>query len=145
MAGRGEGRSYGAGLFLGVKRLLTHLLPGLGLLLTLAGCGRPEQVLPPPNLLPKEEMTSLLVQFHLLETRLESSRLSPDSARALFLSQQREVLWRHQVPEADSSFERSYRYYSTHAKDLDEIYAAVIDSLMAQEKKMGGTPMPKHY
>ncbi len=118
---------------------------GLGLLLALVGCGRPEQVLPPPNLLSKQEMTSLLVQFHLLEARLESSRLSPDSARALFLSQQREVLWQHHVPAADSSFERSYRYYSTHAKDLDEIYAGVIDSLMVQEKKMGGTPLPMHY
>jgi hypothetical protein len=124
--------------------LLTRFLPGLGLLLALAGCGRPEQVLPPPNLLSKQEMTSLLVQVHLLESQLEASRLAPDSARALFLSQERLLLRRHQIPETDSAFERSYRYYSTHAKDLDEIYAGVIDTLMAKEKKMGGTPLPMH-
>ncbi|MDJ0365164.1 DUF4296 domain-containing protein [Hymenobacter sp. H14-R3] len=124
--------------------MLTRFLLGLGLLLALAGCGRPEQVLPPPNLLSKQEVTSLLIQFHLLESRLESSRLSPDSARALFLSQQLLVLQRHHVPTADSAFERSYRYYSTHAKDLDEIYVGVIDSLEAMNKKMGGQPTPVH-
>ncbi len=118
---------------------------GLGLLLALAGCARPEQVLPPPNLLSKEEITSLLIQIHLLEARLESSRLPPDSARALFQSQQSELMWEHKVPETDSAFERSYRYYATHNKDLDEIYAVVIDSLQAQEKKMGGTPFPSHH
>lgn len=124
--------------------LLTRFLPGLGLLLALAGCDRPEQVLPPPNLLSKQEVASLLIQFHLLESRLESSRLSPDSARALFLSQQKEVLWQHHLPVDDSAFEHSYRYYSTHAKDLDEIYVGVIDSLEAMHLKMGGTATPVH-
>ncbi len=115
----------------------------LGLLLA-ASCARPEQVPTPPNLLPKEKMTSLLVQLHLLEARIESSRLPPDSARALFLSQQRDLMWRNGVSQTDSLFERSYRYYAAHAKDLDEIYAVVIDSLALREKKIGATPTPRH-
>lgn len=114
----------------------------LALLLAAPGCERPEQVPAPPHLLPKDQMVSLLVQLHLLESRLEGSRLAPDSARALFLSQQRELFWHNNVPPADSTFERSYRYYAVHNKDLDEIYAAVIDSLTAREKKMGGSPTP---
>ena len=116
----------------------------LGLLLV-AGCARPEQVPTPPNLLPKEKMMSLLVQLHLLEARLETSRISGDSARALFLSQQHDLMWRNGVSEPDSVFERSYRYYASHNKDLDEIYAGVIDSLTLREKKMGGSTLPRHY
>ncbi len=114
------------------------------MLLAAAGCARPEQVLPPPNLLPKEEVTSLLVDFHLLESRIESSRLAPDSARALFQVMHRQVLERHKLRESDSVFERSYRYYAVNGKDLDGIYAAVIDSLTARQKKMGGTPPPPY-
>lgn len=123
---------------------LTRLVLALGSLLA-AGCGRPEQVPTPANLLPKEKMTSLLVQLHLLESRIESSRLPPDSARALFLSQERGLMWRNGVSRTDSLFERSYRYYAAHAKDLDEIYAGVIDSLALREKKMGATPTQRHY
>jgi len=138
------GRSYGAGVFLGVKSTVTQFVLALGLLLA-AGCARPEQVPTPATLLPKAKMTSLLVQLHLLEARVETSRLPPDSARALFLSQQRDLMRRNGVTQADSVFERSYRYYATNAKDLDEIYAAVIDSLTRREKKMGVTPMPVYH
>jgi hypothetical protein len=128
---------------LGVKLSLTSLLLGAGLLLA-SSCGRPELVPPPPNLLSKEELTSLLIRFHVLEARVESSRTSPDSARALFQTQRRQILGHYRLTEADSAFERSYRYYAIHGKDLDEIYAAVIDSLVAKEKKMGGNPTPLH-
>ena len=128
---------------MGVKSPLTSLGLALGLLAT--GCARPEQVPTPAVLLPKEKMVSLLVQIHLLEARVETSHLPPDSARALFLSQQRDLLWRNGVAQPDSVFERSYRYYATHAKDLDEIYAVVIDSLTQRAKKMGVTPQPQHY
>ena len=126
---------------------LSFIPRGLALLLLLAasGCERPEQVPQPPHLLPKDQLVSLLVQIHLLEARVENSRLPPDSARALYLSQQRELFWRNNVPPNDSTFERSYRYYATHNKDLDEIYAVVIDSLAARNKKMGGSNEPRHY
>jgi hypothetical protein len=139
------GRSYGAGLFLSVKSLLTQLFLGAGLLLAAASCARPEQVLPPPNLLSKEEVTSLLIQFHLLESRIESSRLAPDSARALFQTMHNDVLVQHHLKPADSTFEHSYRYYAMNGKDMDGIYAVVIDSLAAREKKMGATPQPPHH
>jgi hypothetical protein len=128
---------------LSVKLSLTSLVLGAGLLLA-TSCDRPELVPPPPNLLSKEELTSVLIRLHVLEARIESSRLAPDSARALFLHQRRQILAHYKLAEADSAFERSYHYYSIHGKDLDEIYAAIIDSLAAREKKMGGNPTPLH-
>lgn len=115
-----------------------------GLLLA-TSCARPEEAPRPANLVPKDQMVGLLVRLHLLEARIEAGRLSSDSARSLFLSQQRDLLWQRHISEQDSSFERSYRYYAVHGKDLDEIYAAVIDSLNAVEKRFGAPQTPAHH
>ena len=97
-------------------------------------CQRPEETPPPAGLLPKEKLVPLLADLHMLEARVETSRLSVDSARALYLSQQKDVLWKREV--TDSAFQRSYRYYSIHGKDLDEIYGAVIDTLGKREARL---------
>lgn len=106
----------------------------------------PEEVPPPPQLLSKEEMVSLLVQLHLLEARVESSRLSPDSAKALFQQQKSEILRKNNVSEKDSVLQRSYRFYAVNHKDMDEIYKVIIDSLERRATKLnGGTaPTPQH-
>ena len=114
------------------------------LLALLASCAMPEEVKPPDPLLPKEKLVSLLVQLHILESRIEASRLPPDSARALFQSQKSEILWKNNVSEKDSLLPHSYRYYAINHKDMDEIYKAVIDSLALREVRMGGTPTPSH-
>ena len=103
------------------------------LLLALPACDRPEDPLAPADLLPKERLIPLLADLHELEARIESSRLSPDSARALYLSQQKAVLRKREV--TDSAFQRSYRYYRIHGKDLNEIYKTVIDTLTRREVK----------
>ncbi len=105
------------------------------LALTFSACQRPETLPPPADLLPREKIGGLLAELHLLEARVENTRLSPDSARALFLAQQRNLLWQASI--SDSTFQRSYRYYSVHGKDLDEIYQAVIDTLGRREFRMG--------
>ena len=109
------------------------LLPSL--LLALPACQRPEAVPVPADLLPKDKVTALLIGLHLLEARVENTRLTPDSARALFLGQQKNLLWQASV--SDSAFVRSYRYYSVHGKDLDDIYGVVLDSLGQREYRLG--------
>lgn len=104
------------------------------LLLALPACDAPEQAIAPPNLLPREKLIRMLADLHELEARVESSRLAPDSARALFLAQQKALLWKNEV--SDTVFQRSYRYYGVHGKELSEIYAAVIDTLTARQHKL---------
>ena len=113
------------------RRLLPLLLVLTGLL---TQCQRPEEALPPQPLLPKDQLVSVLVDIHLLEARVEASALPADSARALYLKQHKELLWRHNV--SDSVFVQSYRYYSIHEKDLDEIYGVVIDSLERRKQHL---------
>ena len=119
-------------------------LAASGLLLALlTGCGMPEEVPPPVPLMPKEKLISLLVQLHILEARVESSHLSPDSARALFQQQKSEVMRKNNVSEKDSLLQRSYRYYAINHKDMDEIYKAVIDSLEHREFLLDGSVSKK--
>ncbi|QJX45433.1 DUF4296 domain-containing protein [Hymenobacter taeanensis] len=119
-----------------MKNTFLYLLLILGAFL--AGCQKPEDVAPPSKLLPQEKMVSLLVNIHILEAQVDASALPSDSARALFLQQQKVLFKRYEV--TDSSFRQSYRYYAVHDKDLDDIYKIVIDSLGKREKKFGITP-----
>ncbi|MDB5269578.1 MAG: hypothetical protein JWP58_2618 [Hymenobacter sp.] len=104
------------------------------LLLALPACQRPEEAPKPLDLVPREHMAQMLADLHQLEAQVENSRLPPDSARALFLAQQKSLYWKHEV--SDSTFQRSYRYYGIHGKDLNEIYAAVIDTLSKREARL---------
>ncbi|WP_198172697.1 DUF4296 domain-containing protein [Hymenobacter ginkgonis] len=130
-----------------MKLLLSFVAPGrwpLLLAVLLAGCARPEAPLPPPNLLPASVVTSILIRIHLLEARVEGSHMNTDSTRALYQSQQVLIFKKYGITPADSSFQHSYRYYAVHNKDLDEIYAAVIDSLVVRDKSLGGNPVVVH-
>lgn len=101
----------------------------------LFGCQRLDDAPPPQPLMPREQLVSLLADLHLLEARVENARLSADSARALYLQQQKDIFWRREV--TDSLFQRSYRYYASHGKDLDDIYGTVLDTLAARQAKLG--------
>nr|WP_262908731.1 DUF4296 domain-containing protein [Hymenobacter translucens] len=106
----------------------------------LTQCQRPEEAQAPDQLLTKERMVQLLIQVHLNEARVEASRLSADSSRALYNKLHQELLWNKEV--TDSVFRASYHYYAVHGKDLEEIYTTVVDSLAMREVKMTGQPKP---
>nr|WP_262895468.1 DUF4296 domain-containing protein [Hymenobacter properus] len=89
-------------------------------------------------MVPKEKMIRLLADLHVLEARVESSRLPPDSARALFLAKQKDLFWSREI--SDSTFQRSYRYYGVHGKDLSEIYSAVVDTLTQRQARFAPQP-----
>lgn len=100
-----------------------------------SGCQPADDVPPPQPLMPREQMVSLLADLHTLEAQVEAAGLAPDSARALYLKQQKSLFWRREVD--DSVFQRSYRYYASHGKDLDEIYGSVIDTLAIRQVRVG--------
>ena len=110
------------------------LLLGPALVLALPACQTPEDPTPPADLLPKARLVPLLADIQVLEARVETSRLPADSARALFLAEKKNLFWKREV--SDSVFQRSYRYYGIHGKDLDEIYGAVIDTLGQREARL---------
>lgn len=117
-----------------MKKLSIYVVLFLSVLAS--SCEQPELAVPPQRLMPKPQMVSVLIQLHLLEARVDAARLATDSARALYLEEQKGLLTKYNV--TDSVFKQSYRYYAIHDKDLDEIYGQVIDSLSRREG--GDTP-----
>ncbi|SNC60085.1 protein of unknown function [Hymenobacter gelipurpurascens] len=113
--------------------LLLFLLSGI-----VGACQKPEDVVPPRQLVPQNKMVSLLADIHILESRVDAAALPTDSARALFRQQQQQLFKRYDV--TDSSFRQSYRYYAVHGKDLDDIYKTVVDTLSKREIRLGGHP-----
>ncbi|GAA4384323.1 DUF4296 domain-containing protein [Hymenobacter koreensis] len=111
--------------------LFAFLLLLLGLF---TQCGRPEEPTPPAKLVPQDKMVALLIDIHLLEARVEAASMQADSARALFNQQLKDIYWRHEVEE--DVFRQSYQYYAVHDKDLEQLYATVIDSLGQREIKL---------
>lgn len=101
----------------------------------LAACQRPEEIVPPTPLVPKPEMAHLLTEIHLAEVRVDASQLGTDSAQALFMQYKDSLLRRQGV--SDSAFAKSYRYYTIHDKDLEEVYKMVLDSLEARRARYG--------
>ena len=121
--------------FAGVKPFRSCCLGLLAALaLALPACETPEVTPPPADLVPRAKMVVLLADLHQLEAQVESSRLPLDSARALYVAQQKALFWKAEV--SDSAFQRSYRYYGIHGKDLNDMYTAVVDTLQAREKKL---------
>lgn len=92
------------------------------------GCHRerlPEDVMSP------EQMISYLIDLHIAEASVQNLRLRRDSAEVVFAAREKYLLKEHQI--TDSLFIRSYNYYLRHPDKLEEIYAAVVDSLSLRQ------------
>ncbi|MGV3504173.1 MAG: DUF4296 domain-containing protein [Adhaeribacter sp.] len=96
----------------------------------------------PADLLSEKKMTGILVDIHILESRIETLGLPHDTASNYFRTQQQEIFRKHQV-KADKFF-KSYDYYVTNVSELDKIYEKVVDSLSVKEveAQTPATPQP---
>lgn len=121
-----------------MKNALRTALLALAAPLLLTQCDRPEEPTPPAQLLPRERLVGLLIDLHIAESRVEASGLPPDSARALYRQQTKDLYWRHETDEP--TLRQSITYYAIHGKDLEEIYAAVTDSLAARQARWKPAP-----
>lgn len=91
----------------------------------LAGCAQKRSV--PEGILPTDKMVSILTDIHELETQVSNLKLTHDSSTLLYKQQQDSIFKKHQV--TDSVYSESFDYYLQQVELLDEIYAAVVDSL----------------
>ncbi len=81
----------------------------------------------PEGILPTDKMVSILTDIHELETKVANLKLTYDSSSLLYKQQQDSIFKKHQV--TDSVYTESFDYYLQQVELLDEIYAAVVDSL----------------
>lgn len=90
----------------------------------------------PQDVLTQEEMVGLLIDIHILESQTGQLRISKDSARIVFKHFEDEILGDHKV---DSTlYVKSLEFYYSNPKLMEEIYAAVLDSLSLYERMSQG-------
>lgn len=110
----------------------TGLFIFLILTLLLASCGSKETA--PKAVLPKDKLTSLIIEMYLAEAKLDAMPIQKDSSIKFFIPREKKIL--EKLGIADSSLRITYEYYLKHPKEFEEVYDAVIDSLNLREQQI---------
>ncbi len=95
------------------------------------GCS--EKAEKPKDLISSDEMALILVDIHKLEAKLANLRVSNDSMRKVYNTFEREMLVEHGTNR--EAYSRSYEYYISQPKLMEEIYEVVVDSLNVSEQQ----------
>lgn len=77
-------------------------------------------------------MTSILIDVHILESKVNDLKLPFDSSRLLYNTLEQDLFIKHGVSE--EKYKLSYQFYVMNVDLLDEVYATVVDSLNFMEK-----------
>jgi hypothetical protein len=96
-------------------------------------CGTPE-VKRPEYILSQEEMVKALAEVYIAEQKVNRLSLSGDSGTVVFGTMEKKVFENLNVP--DSVFRASFDYYMDHPKEMEMIYAVLIDSLQLREQRV---------
>jgi hypothetical protein len=105
----------------------------LFLFLLLTACT--ESPKPPPGTLDKDRMINILIDIHIAEAKAGGASLrSQDSATVYYKVLEGDVFKKHGVDS--TTYYNSYRYYMRNIKEMDQIYAAVVDSLSLRENSI---------
>ncbi|WP_262509891.1 DUF4296 domain-containing protein [Reichenbachiella versicolor] len=87
------------------------------------------------KILTRAQMVSVLTDIHILEAKVQQLSIrKKDSAIKIFNSYQLDLFEKHNVTK--NQYERSYTYYAERPKELEAIYAIIVDSLNLQEQKI---------
>ena len=87
----------------------------------------------PEDLIGREKMTKVLMEVHLLESKINQLTITPtDSIQSVY--DHYEGLLFKKMEITQEQYERSFRYYVDNPAELEKVYNAVVDSLMQMEK-----------
>jgi hypothetical protein len=111
-----------------VKKYFLFLMIGF---LSFSCIDKDKRTTAPENLLTKEQMIGILTEMHIAEAKASAARLPHDSATTFFMHLQEQIMDKYNTDTAQ--YRLSYKWYSENVKEMDEIYATVVDSLGARE------------
>src|SRR5689334_16115600 len=106
------------------ERKICQFITHVGFVFLLVGCG-PEKT--PPGVLTEKEMVSVLTDIYLAEEKAGHMGIPHDSVRKIFPQFEAKVFENAGI--SDSIFTKSVEYYKANPKKLENIYAALVDSL----------------
>ena len=105
----------------------------LFVLLAAVGCKKADVVTPPENLIPENEMVSLLTDIHLVEGARTGLIIMGDSALAV-KDYYHAYFQKYNVSQAQ--FDSSFIYYSKLPEQFDLMYEKVIENLSVIESEL---------
>lgn len=103
-----------------------------GLLILLAACVHAPE--PPAGTLGREKMVAILIEIHLAEAEAQQAGFrTADSTQFYYKHLERKILKRFKTDS--TQYHDSYRFYVQNVKEMNEIYAAVVDSLNVRQSR----------
>jgi hypothetical protein len=105
------------------------------ILVLMASCQTNER---PKEVLTQAQLSAFLVDIYLAEARIDAIPQVKDSTIKYFLPMEEKLLKKSGL--SDSVLRVTYRYYTTHPKELEQVYDAVIDTLALRERRVGRVP-----
>ncbi|MFM1875980.1 MAG: hypothetical protein RL266_1717 [Bacteroidota bacterium] len=90
--------------------------------------------LKPAYLLTEEQMVSVMVDMHLVETAHNLKLIGPDSTNAEYKAYFNSIFASHEISKTD--FDSSLFYYSTRTQQMNAIYDKVLEDLYELESQV---------
>lgn len=102
------------------------------LMFWLTACGSDEK---PENLIPKDKMTKVLSEIHILEAQINNLHFQHEDS-SVFVYQKMKVKLLKTFDLDTATFSRSLKYYLLNPDKMKEIYAEVKKALEAKKKQI---------
>ncbi len=94
---------------------------------------------PPSGTLDKETMVAILTEIHLAEAQSQQAGFkTTDSTQLYYKYLEKQILKKFHTDS--THYHDSFKFYSTHVKQMNEIYKAVVDTLEAQHQNIRSIP-----
>jgi hypothetical protein len=99
----------------------------------LNSCSKEEEK-KPDYILSQEQMVEALAEVYIAEQKVQRLSLGADTAALIFGTMEKKIFENLNVP--DSVFRASFDYYMDHPKEMESIYAVLVDSLQLREQRV---------
>src|SRR5690242_413804 len=107
------------------------------LFLASGACSSPKK---PDGVLTQAQLSALFIDIYLAEARLEALPMAKDSSVRYFVPFEERLLKAKGI--SDSTMKQTYSYYLAHPKELEQVYDAVIDTLVLRDQRLSHGPSP---
>lgn len=108
------------------------------LFLALGACSSPKK---PDGVLTQAQLSALFIDIYLAEARLQALPVAKDSSVRFFIPFEEKLLKTRGI--SDSTIQQTYSYYLAHPKELEQVYDAVIDTLVLRDQRLSHGPPNK--
>jgi hypothetical protein len=102
-----------------------------------ASCNSPKTQ---EGVLTQPQLSALLVDIYMAEARADQLPVVKDSSIRFFIPFEEKLLKSKGI--TDSVLKKTYTYYFEHPKELEQVYDAVIDTLVLREQQLTARTIP---